>query len=148
MQGVYVDNNNLVATDGHILLVYPCQTAYSGITIPVSCFPKKKGNYTQVEMEEDGKLTVSEFDKSIGEIRITKVINETYPNYKVAIPQEGTELEVKKIGINPVFLAKFSELYKHQKDDLGIQLTFHGPTQAITIKHDDFTGLLMPTKLS
>ena len=149
MQGVFVDNNNLIATDGHVLLVYPCETEYSGIVIPVSCFPKKKGNYTIVELEEDGKLTVTEYDskKQQEETRIAKVMNERYPNYKAVMPQEGTELEVKMIGINPLFLAKFSALHEHKNDDAGLQLTFHGLTHAITIKHDEFTGLLMPTRL-
>lgn len=145
MQGVFVDNNNLIATDGYVLLVYPCETDYSGIVIPVSCFPKKKGNYTIVELEEDGK--VSEFNKASipNEIRIVKVINERYPNYKAVMPQEGMEEEVETISINPIFLAKFSALHEH-KNGAGLQLTFHGSTKAITIKHDEFTGLLMPTR--
>ena len=149
MQGVFVDNNNLIATDGHVLLVYPCETEYSGIVIPVSCFPKKKDNSTTVELEEDGKLTVIESSHTgvWQETRIAKVINERYPNYKAVMPQEGTEEEVKTIGINPLFLAKFSALHEHKKDDAGLQLTFHGLKQAITIKHDEFTGLLMPTRL-
>ena len=156
MQGVFVDNNNLIATDGHVLLVYPCETEYSGIVIPVSCFPKKKGNYTIVELEKQVadivglKLTVTEYDSKTQqeeETRIEKVIREPYPKYKNVMPQEGTELEVKMIGINPLFLAKFSALHEHKSDDAGLQLTFHGPTNAITIKHDEFTGLLMPTRL-
>ena len=149
MQGVFVDNNNLIATDGHVLLVYPCETEYSGIVIPVSCFPKKKGNYTIVELEEDGKLNVIESSHNgvWQETRIEKGINERYPDYKAVMPQEGMELEVKMIGINPLFLAKFSALHEHKNDNTGLQLTFHGRTQAITIKHDEFTGLLMPTRL-
>lgn len=150
MQGVFVDNNNLIATDGHVLLVYPCvESGYKDIVIPVSCFPKKKDNSTTVELEEDGKLTVIESSHTgvWQETRIAKVINERYPNYKTVMPQEGTEEEVKTIGINPLFLAKFSALHEHKNDDAGLQLTFHGLTHAITIKHDEFTGLLMPIRL-
>ena len=145
MEGVQVDGNKLVATDGHVLLIYPCfESEYKNI-IPVSCFPKKKGNCTVVELE-DTKLTVIEYTHTGVpiETRIEKVICGPYLNYKAVIPEQKQALET--IGLNPVFLAKFSALHE-QRNDAGIQLTFHGVRSAITITHAEFSGLIMPTIL-
>jgi len=147
MEGVYIDNNQLIATDGHVLLIYPCVESDYNIVIPVSCFPKKKGNYTIVELE-DKKLTVIEYSHNglPQETRIDKVIDEPYPNYKAVIPLPKQKKALETIGVNPIFLAKFSALYEQQKD-VGLQLTFHGVKSAITITHAEFSGLIMPTLL-
>ena len=156
MQGVLVDNNNLIATDGHILLIYPCdETEYQDIVIPISCFPKKNGNYTIVELEKQVadivglKLTVTEYNskKQQEETRIEKVIREPYPKYKNVLPLPEQKQALETIGLNPVFLAKFSALHEHKKDEAGLQLIFHGPKSAITITHAEFSGLIMPTRL-
>jgi hypothetical protein len=153
MEGVYVDGDKLVATDGHVLLIYPCVESDYNIIIPISCFPKKKGNYTIVELEKQVadivgiKLTVIEYSH-VGitqETRIENVISEQYPNYKNVIPSPEQKQALETICVNPIFLAKFSVLHEQQKDDGGIQLTFHGVKRAITVTHDEFTGLIMPT---
>lgn len=156
MQGVLVDNNQLIATDGHVLLIYPCdETEYQDIVIPISCFPKKKGNYTIVELEKQVadivglKLTVIEYNskKQQEETRIEKVIREPYPKYKNVLPLPEQKQALETIGLNPLFLAKFSALHEHKKDDAGLQLTFHGTKSAITITHAEFSGIIMPTRL-
>jgi hypothetical protein len=149
MEGVYIDNNQLIATDGHVLLIYPCVESDYNIVIPVSCFPKKKGNYTTIEMGKLGDLLVIEYSHNgiLQETRIERVINEPYPNYKAVIPLPKQKKALETIGLNPIFLAKFSALHEQQKDDVGLQLTFHGVTSAITITHAEFSGLIMPTRL-
>jgi hypothetical protein len=148
MEGVYIDNNQLIATDGQVLLIYPCYESEYNIVIPVSCFPKKKGNYTIVELE-DKKLTVIEYSHNgvAQETRIEKVISETYPKYKNVMPLPEQKQALETIGVNPMFLAKFSALHEQAKDETGLQLTFHGVTSAITITHAEFSGLIMPTRL-
>jgi hypothetical protein len=148
MEGVLIDGDKIIATDGHVLLIYPCYESDYNIVIPVSCFPKKKGNYTTVELE-DKKLTVKEYSHTgvAQETRIDKVIDEPYPKYKNVIPLPKQKQALETIGLNPMFLAKFSALHEQQKDDVGLQLTFHGATSAITITHSEFTGLIMPTRL-
>jgi hypothetical protein len=146
MEGVYIDNNQLIATDGHVLLIYPCVESDYNIVIPVSCFPKKKGNYTIVDLE-DKKLTVIEYSHNgvAQETRIDKVIDEPYPKYKNVIPLPKQKQALETIGLNPIFLAKFSAL--QLVPETGLQLTFHGAKSAITITHAEFSGLIMPTLL-
>jgi hypothetical protein len=148
MEGVLIEGDKIIATDGHVLLIYPCVESGYNIVIPVSCFPKKKGNYTIVDLE-DKKLTVIEYSHNgvAQETRIDKVIDEPYPNYKAVIPLPKQKQALETIGLNPIFLAKFSALHDQQKDDVGLQLTFHGATSAITITHAEFSGLIMPTRL-
>jgi hypothetical protein len=149
MEGVYVDGDKLIATDGYVLLIYPCVESDYNIVMPVACFPKKKGNYTTVEMGKLSDLLVKEYSH-VGvpqETRIEKVINEPYPKYKNVIPLPEQKKALETICLNPIFLAKFSALHEQQKDGVGLQLTFHGVKSAITITHAEFSGLIMPTRL-
>ena len=112
----------------------------------MECFPKKQGNYTEVEKIEN-VLNVTEF-KKYGmpiEKRLCEVINETFPNYKCVFPEKDEGVEVKYIGIDFSILKSICDFTKKP-----CKFSFYGRDKATIITpiqyENEFTILLMTVR--
>lgn len=122
------EKKELVAADGHYMLVYPCDTeSFPSVLLPISAFPKKKDAYT--ELSEDG--TVIEYDKKNNIIEkriITFKTDESFPNYR-NIFKEKEIVPIESIGFTMKLLENCSKFYNG-----ACKFTFRGKSEAVVIE--------------
>jgi DNA polymerase III sliding clamp (beta) subunit (PCNA family) len=149
MQGVLFDKENerLVATDGHVLLMMPVkeisETDHTAI-IPVAAFDKKAESYTVTEEE----TTVH---YSSGKKEIYPNIQELYPKYNSVLPKNMEE-PVEQIGVDIEIIARLQKCLKPlaDKKKIKIKLSFNGSGRGINFNLMDdpeVSGLIMPYSL-
>lgn len=162
MHGVYYDHTApgglpLVATDGHVLVMLPCEAPEDAVLdqesyiLPVSAFPKKQGNHTTVEKTGNG-LTVREVDKknAVVETRLVEVIDYPYPNYRAVVPwlSDGKSPEpTEKIGLNVEFFDVFAAIARSLNMLPDFAFTFYGPQHAVRLHKENMEGLVMPVRM-
>lgn len=160
MQGVRVDKENgcLIATDGIVLVNVPinCDGINKSITLPLTVFPKKKGNYTEISIEGENVYVEEWKGKGTGnafvcvEKRLCNIDHslQNYPDWKSVLPQKEWKPELlAPIYLNMLFVAKFGELAKELDGSTACACTFYGPRKCVQINGKTFSGLLMPINL-
>lgn len=149
MCGVYFDKDNecLVGTDGHVVLMIPVDPAFTALAdesavIPVEAFNKNAFNY---QVTKD-KTTVQLKD---GSTRTYPNIDERYPEYRNVIPSENKRQELDRIGIDAELIANIHACLKPAASSKVVQLIFdfNGPCTAIHFKlnsDEKVCGVIMP----
>lgn len=158
IRGVYFDpeTGDIVATNGYIMVIIPVQVEGaedSSFILPVSAFPKKLGNTTEIE-RDGGKLTVTERDKKdkIVETRIVDVLNEQFTEYKKVIPWAGEKsaqpVQIDRIALNIEYLTALGAIAESLGRMPDFLFTFYGELKAVRLDNNVFTGLIMPIRLT
>ena len=157
-QHIFIDKDNIVATNAHILVIVPKTLFFEGQEIPemfvrgrdwAKIYPRK--NHF-VKYEENHLVLYSEAKLYRGEVaRVKPILKENagfkYPDYTKVIPN-GELKEVDKIGINSYFM----RLYNKATGINEIKLSFYGHGKPIVIKpfddyYQDVKAVIMPIVL-
>ena len=149
--GALIKDGHIYATDGCVCLKQPVveeKTPWLGLVLPLTAFPKGKNGHTKVASEDDKTLEVVEYNSKRVEIerRTVQAIDYQYPDiYRIWPTKESAPLNNVRLSIH--LLSKFKPLL--DKND-GVTFEFYEPEngfeQPIIIKHEEWTGLIMPMK--
>lgn len=158
LQYIAIDETNIVAVDGHILIKHPRSLLDFIEDLPALCFIKADqwAEFTKefekaifVEKENHIILTDKNDKKRIVNVVINP--NFTFPNYNTVIPDMSTEIELTGIGINPELLLKLAQASSVEK--ASCKLHFFGLTKPIIVDFyfagiiEGVQGLIMPILL-
>lgn len=104
------------------------------------------GERRSVAIERNDKALTFTF--STGEALTLNTVEHEFPKWRQLLPEEVTASEqATYTAVDPVKMALFTKVAKHNDDSVGITLTFgksEGPTLIRIGKH--FVGLLMPVR--
>jgi DNA polymerase III sliding clamp (beta) subunit (PCNA family) len=155
MNGVYIDTEacEIVATDGHKLVVFPLildEQPKQPIKeiVPVECFPAKISKFSYMKFSETASGSNVEADTDGTTVK-RGTIFETFPNYKIVFPKERTPIERIKVD-----LRLFADLYASLKPITGksvpVVLEFHGQNRGIKFRNhaENIHGLIMPMTMT
>lgn len=131
MKGVYHDTEAsvLVATNGHMLIVWPYETDKDKVQpagiIPISAFPTKQPHIYSLSLDETHVTT-----KRCGGESKERLIDEEYPDYKSIIPdQEGPA--TLEIGIDLEVLKRIHDAIPG--NDKRVVMRFIAPNRSVYI---------------
>ncbi|MFA5300219.1 MAG: hypothetical protein WC389_18685 [Lutibacter sp.] len=158
LQYIAIDEANIVATDGHIVIKHSRSLLNFIEDLPALCFVKAdqwveftKEFEKAIFVEKESHIILT--DKNDKKRIVNVVINPnfTFPNYNTVIPDMSTEIELTGIGINPELLLKLAQASSIEK--ANCKLHFFGLTTPIIVDFyfagiiEGVQGVIMPILL-
>jgi hypothetical protein len=157
MQHVYVDSNNIVASDSKILVIHPRTMLEHIDDLPEKFFiphysfdPLTKEHLHARYIKEASVIEVLYKNNRKGYVEIKIEPGFAYPDYTKVLPSKDKEENVGMIGINPRLVCSLAESMGITYQ--GLAFKFHGENRAILVKdksgemHESI-GLITPIKI-
>lgn len=161
MGGIFVDfdNQQMVCTDAHVLMIYPVEInevfnkEIKGVIVPVEFFDKRKymGNFKSYILKLEYRLDDDFARVFHGEDEVfkCKYIEGNYPKYLAAIPKKEDAQPTLEVGI---CLKIFNKIEKAMPTGMGKQfkITLHGTRKGIVMNQmyidgkRPIIGIVMP----